>query len=675
MEEKTVSHRPQITCKRGSVSLFFLAFALVLSAALSLRLYIGGRVHHQIKADQAADAASMAAGLQTAQGLNMIAVNNIGIASSIQIHNSFLLMAYYVGIMKALAYSATDGGEDLINITKGMGWKIQNDVFDTFNDFARLFFQAGQGLTAFNQKLRDYWMYTSALKAVEYGKLNDPGSIILPFRGEGSQAGQIPFTGFSYEGESLKSRQTLFTSRADDAMCVVTSTNPGQGVDPDSMVEWLMGPFATLEKMLGTSGAATNLLDVFMSFMEKIKTFVPVKMGFIECGLALKSPLWDMMSSMEPGGFALDALMNERGFKGRILSKHNELYQTYGNALCKIAKAKDVTFLAGEVGIGPLLAGVGKEGSMKAAMFDRMYEEWKKLPAPRPPKPSMPFSKLNWDQCKEDAHGNLPAGCDLKVTVNENTWICPFESIVIDNIISSCGYVPLVSSNHYPKAEAKKWFNKECDEYHQWKESSKNVKNAGMQMVDWGQQAEAFTKKNLKTNEESNFGFMVIKKDQVKEFHERITNRVMLMSPIYSREEFEDIKECQNHNFPMLDQESVKKCHIEIYRHQVLSMGKDSVENDSSGVTDDHDQSMLNLSAGGTTGPDKEKNIFLRMQWAMAKSRPGFLVSQTEPDHVISPHLRTMWPAWTARPAPAKISEFFPLQGTLSILDKMIGNE
>ena len=108
---------------------------------------------------------------------------------------------------------------------------------------------------------------------------------------------------------------------------------------------------------------------------------------------------------------------------------------------------------------------------------------------------------------------------------------------------------------------------------------------------------------------------------------------------------------------------------------QASAFGKDSVENDASGVTDDHDQSMLNLSAGGTTGPDKEKNIFLRMQWAMAKSRPGFLVSQTEPDHVIAPHLRTMWPAWTARPAPAKISEFFPLQGTLSILDKMIGNE
>jgi len=631
--------------ERGSVTLFFLAFVLVIFSAISLSVFIGGRVHHQIRTDQAADASAQASAAQTSQGLNMIAVNNLGIASAIQIQNSFLLMAYYVGILRALAYSYIDLGEDLVGLS--MGKKIQTDVFDLFNNFARVFTQAAQGLTTYNQKIRSYWMYLAPLKALEFGKLNDPGAIVLPFRGEGGQSQLIPFAGFSFEGSEQKDNQALYTSRADDAICVVTSTNPGGDVDPDSMIDWLMGPFSTLEKSAGASGLATNLVDTMMSFMSKIQKFVPVKMGFIECGLALKSPLWDLMTDMQPGGLGLDTLYNKHSFKSRLISVHNDHYDTYGNLLCGSKKAIDVPLFATKVGLGPLFASYGKEAIMKAAMFDQMYNNWESLqhgPNP-PPKPTLPFSKINWEQCKEDSQGRLPPGCDMKITIDKDTWVCPFESIVLDNITSSCG--GFLSTTHHPRADAQQWFNQVCDEYHQWRDSSKNVKDAGMQMVNWGRQAEVFANYNLK-KKESNFGFMIIHKDRVKEFRDRISTRVFLMSPIFSQKEFLDLKICKDHKFKGIDDENFQRCHIELYRHYAVSMGLSKSPPPADGDSSTHEQasdrekSMLTLSAGGTEKFDQESNIFMRMQWAMAKYRPGFLLTNTDPSHEIQPHLRTI---------------------------------
>ena len=123
----------KLVSKQASVIIFFLAFVLMCIAFISFSLFVGSRVHHQVELDQAAEAAARAGAAHEAVGLNMIAGNNLAIASALQINHSLVLMAYYGGLVKALLYQVGDELEDVgysFVEVMNMGHNVQNSVFD-----------------------------------------------------------------------------------------------------------------------------------------------------------------------------------------------------------------------------------------------------------------------------------------------------------------------------------------------------------------------------------------------------------------------------------------------------------------------------------------------------------------------------------------------------------------
>ena len=152
--------------------------------------------------------------------------------------------------MSALKDTIVDELEDMgysVTEVMNMGHNIQTSVFDNFNTVGSQFYKAAQGISQYNQKIRDYWVYLAFFKVIELGRLNDPGALILPYQGETSGV-PLNLFNFKYSPSSSEnvSEKLLYNSKTYDAICMTSGLAVPSGDIHDSMIPWISGPLTSI---------------------------------------------------------------------------------------------------------------------------------------------------------------------------------------------------------------------------------------------------------------------------------------------------------------------------------------------------------------------------------------------------------------------------------------------
>src|SRR5687768_11662922 len=86
MKESKLEHSPFCANRQqGSITVFFLFFAVIMVGAISYSLYFAHAANEKIRIENAADAETKAMAAHAAKGLNMVAANNLAIGASLHV--------------------------------------------------------------------------------------------------------------------------------------------------------------------------------------------------------------------------------------------------------------------------------------------------------------------------------------------------------------------------------------------------------------------------------------------------------------------------------------------------------------------------------------------------------------------------------------------------------------
>jgi hypothetical protein len=277
--------------ERGSVTVIFAMFALVLVGAVSWSLYVGQQVNQRIQLQNATDAGALATANHSAQGLNMIAANNLAIGASIHVAGAMPILASYGSILKLLDANVLDGlkivGGSIVEVATGkkVSDVFQTDVWDKLKVVPALYMQTAAGTTRFNRFLADWWMIPAPVRTLEMTRANAPGAVVLPLQvGRFSTPGVMRWEGLS---ETSPKATVCHSIRA--------SRHVGDPKARDNFLVWVSGPLHTIN----AGGAAlSSLSSALAQGLEKLNDVLPIRFGFTKCGYGLKVPLADMISGV-----------------------------------------------------------------------------------------------------------------------------------------------------------------------------------------------------------------------------------------------------------------------------------------------------------------------------------------------------------------------------------------
>ena len=103
------------------------------------------------------------------------------------------------------------------------------------------------------------------------------------------------------------------------------------------------------------------------------------------------------------------------------------------------------------------------------------------------------------------------------------------------------------------------------------------------------------------------------------EFFDQLSIKSLVMSPIWNSNEYERLKNCNEHQYSIINADSIKQCQIELYRQ--VGFGSTFTKSDEKDVG----TKEMNLVEGIVGGFLDNTHLFLRSQWAFAKYRPMYL--------------------------------------------------
>ncbi len=177
--------KPALRKQEGSITILFCIFATVLLAALSLSLYIGQEVRQKIQLQNASDNAALAMASHQAQGLNMVAANNLAIAASLHIAGSFTMLSSYLSFAYIFTADGAKAGRELLTLfLSGLGASVnrqmdlsdvfQKDVWNALSLLPATFLQSATGMTSLNTFLKDKWLAPAPLYGIEVLRTNHP---------------------------------------------------------------------------------------------------------------------------------------------------------------------------------------------------------------------------------------------------------------------------------------------------------------------------------------------------------------------------------------------------------------------------------------------------------------------------------------------------------------------
>ena len=670
----------------GSAILTFIFFLPIIIGMLAFSLYIGNRSKDQVRVSQLSQIAADAMAAHSSQGLNTIAVNNQAIAASLQIHNSALVISSYGGIAKAFAYGLTDFGKDVKasfeNFMPKFGDAIQEDIFDTFNDYAVTFINSASGATLYNRKLVQFWNYGATSSGAYIANKNSPSSLIIPMQGDGANASKIPYLNFGYE--------YLKTSTPQDAICAVSAAPYGEDdvMDLKASMNIIASP---LTKHFGGGGFVKTMAN----FAGTLDSISPVKFSGTECGIALRSPLKNLFNAKDLIGS--NTLSNILAKSMIIKTTAESFYSIWnkhpdGFPTCSARKtaasapimAEKVAFLA--------------DDSNTQASFESysLKEAWnagvKKIR----------YSELTPEECSQS--GGVDNRCNLYFELGPETHLCPIfyeargsgERVVrknFKNAFSTISKYCQRTRGSFPNywIDDVNVFNNVtgnlahiCRTYIPWAEAADKKPDAGFRLTNLATQMTYYLSdsSNQKQkydidrtqNKRSTIGFTYIQKSAYPAFLEHQSFKMGVAEPILNSQESlqaaSDPSRCPLviKGLTAIDGEVLSKCRVNTGAMLGYEIAPTIKENPNAV------DGLGRILSGGIadTGQD---SIFKRMQWGFSKSRVVYVKSPKDPEP--PRFFQTMWPAWNNAPARASLTDFFgpesKLYKTALGFDKLLG--
>jgi hypothetical protein len=265
--------------KRGNITAIFCMFVFVLLGGISYSLYVGQMVSDRIAEQTGADAAALSAANHVAQGLNMIAANNLSIGAAIQVAGSVSNLALYLGTIRALMVSA-----DELPTALGIPGPspAQRIIYDRMAKISSPFLQTASGLTRLNSGIYDYWQFMTPVRAMEVARVNTPGSIALAVP-------RIAFENSDISDTRLYRFNGMRTTPPKETVCRSYKASEVTGAAGMTQITtWLTAPFASLTD--GTASAFESVLKVLKtveSTLQALPITLSVQRGGSSCGIEL----------------------------------------------------------------------------------------------------------------------------------------------------------------------------------------------------------------------------------------------------------------------------------------------------------------------------------------------------------------------------------------------------
>lgn len=707
-----IDRRP--VSKKGSITILFIGFALVLIGVMSLSFVVGGRVSQTLHAQIATDASAQAMGAHAAQGLNMIAINNQGIAAGLHLNHSLLLVAYYMMAGRAFLYGASDLFKDLVLTASKRDLfanQIQKDVLTPFEKLGQYFIGASAGLTLYNKVLRDHWLSMAPGKAIEFARLNEPGALVFPFQNVAPHQLGAPFQIMKFNiippNAGNNSRNwPIRTSSPQDAICLTTGTRENE----NGFLKYLQGPLETIWMLAGTAPPGNDVLSGLTAALDKLYKYMPVKFGLIRCGIALTSPLFnffrkEFLNEATGSPLATAALLNATAMSQMIKDIPTAVGKKLPTeGLCAGMSAASAIQIGIELG-KVLVTDNSKlqDAAYQSMLLKNMYE---KGGGPT----TIPYSEIAATNCvrRDPGPGETEPQytdpqCNRGLTVKQHTYLCPYREQILSGMVEGeCTYGSdweLKKKN--PKKIIENWLKENsCDDFDKWREHQ-DIANNGFMLVDLGCQADSYTKlasrdgsflmtsggvgpkrvcaKPLqvrapvasKDGRESTLGFLYPNSKLYERLKAQLNFTALVAKPIWTASEATFMTEgnnCQDFLLTALDDNQVQRCRVELFALLGNYMRRPK-EDENKPLSPD-----LQVASGGQSGLGNDKIIWGRMNWTLAKARVEYMEGSKDPTPK-DPRMTFFWPAWTVVPGRAKMQEIFSNKTVLlgALLDQLTG--
>ena len=691
----------------GAITIFFLMLVAVVIGAISLSVYIGQIVERRLRGEIVADQAAMASAGQAAQGLNMIAADNLAIAASIHIAGSLQVISMYGGVAYATSYTLPSYVQDLESMIEKGTTLIQSEVFDRFGKIAGIYIKSAAGMTELNAGIAKYWMATGTVRGLEVGRLNLPGSIVVPMQATNSGSG-LAFK-MSYQG--------LKQAPPDNTLChAIRSSDKWTPVEErNNPLTWLMGPIYTFD-----NNVADGVFDTITKITTLVSDTIGIHFGFVECGSGLDGPLWnffskagDMMANGADANVANRLLMMKQysdaynhvkpdvGSSCMHKLLDQPVYDPRGFASqekCDAEQRREI--LATD--FKPLLEGLASTATLRN-MAKRNIDHQ----ARNEKLECLPYFSVKTNQSACFNPGILENG--------NNRWLCPLWHNFLSPTDGLCGARALVKieqASCWRKGYDANMSDATCADWDDF--TTTPDKKHGTQLFNWGLQAQQFLKPtsdsdtaagvaamitnisegipgNLMKLIDGNFdygpvrsradkliekaqkrvnpssadhpdrltqvGFLLIDSPTIDtygaDFEQSRHFASLILNPIRTSEDFAGAEACpselQNTTLRS-DGSTVSGCDDIVLTAFGRQMHQDD-SHDASAAADTLLGSSPTLT-GGLEGAIGDFNDFYRTQLTMGQAQAVFEPSHGDPTPQAMQHL--MWPAW--RPRPAKFS-------------------
>lgn len=253
--------------ERGSITVFFIFFILVLFAALGYSVLIGRTAEQKMTVETAADTASLAMANHAAMGLNTLATNNLAVGASLHVAAAVPFVGRYYALIRAYLVTIPDG----VEVVKLHDQHVADKTpfasgFDATKSLTGHFVKTAAGLTAVNLQIAKHWDRAAVVKGIEQMRLNAPGSVGMPM--QVSKAANVAdlaqFYNYRFEGLAL--------SDAAETMCHTIRSSEVLGHGRNRVSFWLGGVLDTIPPEVPGSGIVKGVVQVVQVVEGAVQT-------------------------------------------------------------------------------------------------------------------------------------------------------------------------------------------------------------------------------------------------------------------------------------------------------------------------------------------------------------------------------------------------------------------
>jgi hypothetical protein len=274
--------------QQGSIMVYCMFFILLCSGLLLASLYVGKITTRKIQLHNSVDIAANAMAEHAASGLNMMAINNIGIAASLHAATAAPLVARYYALAQALTRkNSAEDISDLIALYAASSGQADTSRFAALYGPMRViaghFTQTASGLTVANRTIQNHWLVGAVPRAIESYRLNMPGSLGYPYQRSAwgaAQGGRLA-AGASSSHQGLQMKYAgLKETTPRNALCHALAASSGLPSSlRDRPTAWLRPPLTALLNLATQPGARPQSAELKASLQQLLQQLDVLEQG------------------------------------------------------------------------------------------------------------------------------------------------------------------------------------------------------------------------------------------------------------------------------------------------------------------------------------------------------------------------------------------------------------